>query len=533
MRQPSFYHAVIIRQGVKELSEKERIYIAIDLKSFYASVECRERNLDPLTTNLVVADASRTEKTICLAVSPSLKAFGIPGRPRLFQVVQRVRECNMERLNKAIHKGLAEKDRDGKYQFKGSSWNAEELDRDPGLEISYITAVPRMQTYMDYSTGIYNVYLKYISPEDIHVYSIDEVFIDATDYLDLYRMTAEELARKMILDVLHTTGITAAAGIGTNLYLAKTAMDIMAKHVPADENGVRIASLDERTYRKELWTHRPLTDFWRVGRGISKKLEENGLYTMGDIARISVSRDNYRNEDLLYRLFGVNAELLIDHAWGWEPVTMRHIKEYKPETSTLGSGQVLPCGYPYDKTRIVAREMTEHLVLDLVDKGLVTDQIVLTVSYDRNIPEGSSYAGPMGSDFYGRTVPKSAHGSVNLGKPTSSTKRITEKTLGLFDEIVNRSLLARKLYVTANHVVPKDSVPEIPEFQQLSLFTDYEQQEKQEREEKAELEKEQKLQEAMLSIKKKYGKNAVLKGLSFREGATERERNQEIGGHKA
>lgn len=515
------------------MAEKERSYIAIDLKSFYASVECQERKLDPLTTNLVVADESRTEKTICLAVSPSLKTHGIPGRPRLFQVVQKVKEVNMVRLNRAIHAGKVKKNQKGQYVFRDYSWNSAELEQDLSLGVSYITAVPRMQTYMDYSTRIYNVYLKYISPDDIHVYSIDEVFIDATDYLDLYKLTARELAIKMILDVLQTTGITATAGLGPNLYLAKVAMDIMAKHVPADENGVRIAKLDEYTYRKELWSHKPLTDFWRVGKGISKKLEEKGLYTMGDIARCSISKDYYRNEDMLYKLFGVNAELLIDHAWGWEPTTIDLIKQYKPENNSLGSGQVLQYGYPYEKTRIVVREMTEHLVLDLVAKGLVTDQIVLTINYDKDVLRGGSYTGSLEVDYYGRTVPKHAHASVNLGKFSSSTKLITEKTMELLDQIYDRRLNTRKIGIAANHVVARDSVPEKPQFEQLTLFTDYEKRQEEEAAEKEELAKEQKLQEAMLSIKNKFGKNAILKGLSFQEGATERERNQEIGGHKA
>lgn len=515
------------------MADTEHSYIAIDLKSFYASVECKERNLDPLTTNLVVADESRTEKTICLAVSPSLKACGIPGRPRLFQVVQKVKEINMARLNKAIHAGKAKKNDKGQYVFRDSSWNSQEILSDDSLELSYITAVPRMQTYMDYSTRIYNVYLKYISPDDIHVYSIDEVFIDATNYLDLYQMTARELAMKMILDVMNTTGITATAGLGSNLYLAKVAMDIMAKHVPADENGVRIAELDELTYRKELWTHTPLTDFWRVGKGISKKLEEKGIYTMGDIARCSISKDYYHNEDMLYKLFGVNAELLIDHAWGYEPTTIDLIKQYKPENNSVGAGQVLQCGYPYEKTKIVVREMAEHLVLDLVAKGLMTDQIVLTINYDKEILGKGTFTGNLETDYYGRTVPKHAHGSVNLGKYSSSTKLITEKTMELLDQIFDRRLCSRKIGITATRVVARDSVPEKPEFEQLDLFTDYTKREEEQEAEKEELEKEQKLQEAMLSIKKKFGKNAILKGLSFRDGATERERNQEIGGHRA
>lgn len=508
-------------------TEKERTYIAIDLKSFYASVECRERGLDPMTTNLVVADAKRTEKTICLAVSPSLKEYGIPGRPRLFEVVQRVREINAARRTGAP----------GQRLTKESYYDPEVRD-DPACALSYLIAPPRMALYMEYSTRIYHIYLKYIAPEDIHVYSIDEVFMDVTDYLNTYQLTPEELAMKMILDVLQTTGITATSGIGTNLYLSKVAMDIVAKHIPANSHGVRIARLNEMTYRKLLWTHEPLTDFWRVGKGYARKLQEAGLYTMGDIARCSIGRaQDYYNEELLYKMFGVNAELLIDHAWGWEPCTIAQIREYKPEFNSLGSGQVLPCPYDFAGGRMVVREMTELLVLDLVDKGLVTDQMVLTVGYDReNLTDPDRrrvYRGPVTSDRYGRRIPKHAHGTINLEGQTSSTRQITEAVMGLYDSIVNENLLVRRIHVTASHVVPEQSVQIWPSFEQLKLFTDYESQER-EREEKAqEREKEKKLQKAMIEIKKKYGKNAILKGTNLQEGATARDRNRQIGGHKA
>lgn len=487
-----------------------RTYIAIDLKSFYASVECVERNLDPLTTNLVVADKSRTEKTICLAVSPSLKSLGIPGRPRLFEVVQKVREANAEL---AIRNPKAKK-------------------------IQYLTAVPRMAKYMEYSTRIYGIYLKYIAPEDIHVYSIDEVFMDVTDYLATYKMTPKELAMTMITEILDTTGITATAGIGTNLYLAKVAMDIVAKHMPADERGVRISELDEISYRKLLWAHRPLTDFWRVGRGYAKKLEANGMFTMGDIARCSLGgpADLY-NEDLLYKLFGINAELLIDHAWGWEPCTIKDIKSYKPANNSISSGQVLHCAYYYDKTRIVVREMTDLLVLDLVDKGLVTDQIVLTIGYDidnfKNPEIVKKYKGKMSMDFYGRIMPEHAHGSVNLGRMTSSTTIIMNAVMELFDKIVDPDLMTRRINVTANHVTDETVEQEKDSFEQLDLFTDYAALEKQREEEKKSLEKEKAIQHAMLDIKKKFGKNAILKGTDLQEGATTIDRNNQIGGHKA
>lgn len=506
---------------------KKRTYFAIDLKSFYASVECMERGLDPMDTNLVVADASRTEKTICLAVSPSLKAYGISGRARLFEVVQKVRELNAERLCK-----LPER------TFSGVSFSDTELKASPSISLDYIIAPPRMSHYIEYSTRIYNIYLKYIAPEDIHVYSIDEVFVDATDYLYTYNLSARELATKMILDVLKTTGITASAGIGTNLYLCKVAMDIQAKHVPMDQNGVQIAELDEMSYRRLLWAHRPLTDFWRVGKGYARKLEEQGIFTMGDIARCSLGKPNeYYNEDLLYRLFGINAELLIDHAWGWEPCTIADIKAYKPSTNSIGSGQVLQCAYTFDKAKLIVREMTDLLVLDLVDKRLVTDQLVLTVGYDIenliNPKIKKLYHGAVTIDHYGRSVPKSAHGTTNLGRQTSSAKLIMDAVTELFERIVDENLLIRRVNITANHVVDERTVQKTDSFDQLDLFTDYAAERSKKEKEEAELEKEKKMQKAMLEIKKKYGKNAVLKGMNLEEGATTLDRNKQIGGHKA
>lgn len=509
------------------MEQNERAYIAIDLKSFYASVECVERGLDPLTTNLVVADASRTEKTICLAVSPSLKAYGIPGRARLFEVVERTREINAKRqLSAPGHK------------FTGSSYNDTELRAAPSLSLDYIAAQPRMAKYVEYSAHIYDIYLKYIAPEDIHVYSIDEVFIDATNYLATYGLTPRELAMRMILDVLGATGVTATAGIGTNLYLCKIAMDILAKRIPADENGVRIAELDELSYRRLLWTHTPLTDFWRVGRGYAKKLEENGLFTMGDVARCSLGRPNqYHNEELLYKLFGINAELLIDHAWGYEPCTIKDVKAYRPSTSSVCSGQVLQCPYTFEKARIVVREMAEAVALDLVDKELVTDQIMLMVGYDvTSLTDPvirASYRGPVVSDAYGRSVPKPAHGSLNLPLRTSSTKLIRDAVTELFDRILNRNLLVRRMTVGANRLSEDKSVKAEEGFEQLDLFTDYEAEQKRRERETAELDREKRGQRAMLAIKKRYGKNAILKGLNLEEGATARARNGQIGGHKA
>ncbi len=509
------------------MQQENRVYIAIDLKSFYASVECRERRLDPLTTNLVVADESRTEKTICLSVSPAMKAYGVPGRPRLFEVVQKVREANARRRIAAPGRVLT-----------GSSWDSNELNRFPERSISYITAPPRMALYMEYSTRIYNIYLKYIAPEDIHVYSIDEVFMDVTAYLGTYRLTARQLAAKMMQDVLQATGITATAGIGANLYLCKVAMDIVAKHIEPDQNGARIAELDETSYRRLLWNHRPLTDFWRVGKGYARKLEEHGIFTMGDVARCSVGKPNdYHNEELLYRLFGVNAELLIDHAWGWEPCTMAEIKAYKPAANSIGSGQVLQCPYDSGKAKLVVREMTDLLVLNLVDKGLVTDQMVLTVGYDiENLTDPDirkCYQGEIVTDRYGRKIPKHAHGTVNLDRKTSSTMLILDAVMDLYDRIIDHNLLVRRIYVTACHVTEESAAPEQPAFEQLDLFTDYQALEQKKQEEEAKLNREKQLQQAMLGIQKKYGKNAVLKGMNLEEGATARERNRQIGGHKA
>lgn len=495
-----------------------KAYIAIDLKSFYASVECVDRGLDPLDTNLVVADPTRTEKTICLAVSPSLKSYGIPGRARLFEAIQKVREINAQRRYKAP-----------KHSFTHESHFHSELKSDPSAELAFITAPPRMAHYMEVSTRIYNIYLKYIAPEDIHVYSIDEVFIDATDYLKTYGMTPRELTMKMVLDVLETTGITATAGIGTNLYLCKIAMDIYAKHCEPDKNGVRIAELDEMSYRKILWDHRPLTDFWRVGKGISKKLEQHGLYTMGDVARCSVGRESdYYNEDLLYKLFGVNAELLIDHAWGWEPTEISDIKSYRPESSSLSSGQVLQEPYEFSKARLVLKEMADLLSLELVSKRIVTDQIVLTVGYDIE-SLNKSYSGAVETDRYGRNIPKTAHSSENIGRYTSSTKLICETAMSLFDRIVDKNLLVRRMYIVANHIITEKDAEKESEYVQLDLFSDTKKQEAEENE----LKKEKDMQRAILKIKSKYGKNSIIKGMNLKEGATALERNRQIGGHKA
>ncbi len=502
------------------MQQQQRTYIAIDLKSFYASVECVDRGLDPLTTNLVVADVSRTEKTICLAVSPSLKAYGIAGRARLFEVVQRVRDVNNERKRAAG------------WRMTGKSYNDLQLKTHPDFELDYIAAPPRMAHYMEVSTKVYETYLKYIAPEDIHVYSIDEVFMDVTAYLKSYKMTAHELAIKMIRDVLKETGITATAGIGTNMYLCKVAMDIMAKKSPADKDGVRIAELDEMTYRQQLWDYRPLTKFWRVGHGIAERLAPYGIDTMGKLARMSI-----QNEGLLYRLFGVNAELLIDHAWGWEPCTMEAVKAYRPETNSFSSGQVLQSAYDWKKARVVVQEMADQTALDLVAKRLVTDQIVLTVGYDResltNPVIRAKYQGEITTDYYGRQVPKHAHGTANLARQTSSSKLIREAVLSLFDRIVNKDLLVRRLNLTVNHVVDESTVNAETVPQQLDLFTDYEALEKQRQEEQAKLDKERRMQEAQLAIKRRFGKNAILKGLNFEEGATAKERNEQIGGHKA
>ena len=500
---------------------KSRTCIAIDLKSFYASVECVDRGLNPLTTNLVVADESRTEKTICLAVSPSLKAYGIPGRARLFEVVQRVREVNGERLDRAPG-----------HRFRGKSSSAPELAKKPSLALDYIVAVPRMGRYMEVSSHIYGIYLRHVAPEDIHVYSIDEVFIDATAYLKLYNLTAREFTMKLIREVLAETGITATAGIGTNLYLCKVAMDIVAKHIPADKDGVRIAELDEQSYRETLWTHRPLTDFWRVGHGYARRLESRGMRTMGDVARMSVN-----NEDVLYRLFGINAELLIDHAWGWEPVTLAEIKAYRPENNSLSSGQVLKEPYDFAKAKIVVKEMTDQLALSLIEKHLVADQLILTVGYDvANFatPElRRKYKGEIHVNHYGREVPKGVHGSVSFGRHTASSVLMVEAAAEIFDRVVDPALLVRRITVAANHVLNEadaDRKPSGPE--QPDLFTDGAELAKRQAEEESARNREKRLQNAILDIKHKLGRNAILKGMSLLEGATAKERNKQVGGHR-
>ena len=492
-----------------------KIYVAIDLKSFYASVECRERKLDPLTTNLVVADRSRTEKTVCLAVTPALKSYGISGRSRLFEVIQKVKEVNAERRYKSPQKRLTEK-----------SINALELESNPSLELDFIIAPPRMGLYMQYSQKIYEIYLKYFAPEDIFSYSIDEIFCDITNYLPTYKMTARELVTKVIQDVYENTGITATAGIGTNMYLCKIAMDIVAKKVKANKQGVRIAGLDEKTYRKYLWNHRPLTDFWRIGKGIATNLEKHGMFTMGDVARTSIN-----NEELLYKLFGVNAELIIDHAWGWEPCTIEYVKAYKPSSNSICSGQVLHCPYDYEKTKLIVKEMTELLTLDLVKKRLVTNQIVLDIGYDvenlKNAVIFNSYKGEIAEDRYGRKIPKHAHGTKNIDHYTSSTKVIISAVSELYDEIINKNLLVRRITVTANKVINENDVKSST-FEQINLFTNQKKMEENRKKEKSE----KKIQEAMIEIKNKYGKNAIIKGMNLEDGGTTIERNRQIGGHK-
>ena len=491
---------------------KTRIYVAIDLKSFYASVECKERGLDPIKTNLVVADSSRTEKTICLAVSPSLKSYGIPGRARLYEVIQKVDQINEQRKRKAP-----------KGKFTGSSYDEETLANNNDLELSYIIAPPRMAYYMKYSTDIYNIYLKWFSEEDIYVYSIDEVFIEITNYLKTYKIKAKELITKVIKDVYINTGITATAGIGTNLYLCKIAMDIVAKHVKPNEDGVRIAELDEITYRKMLWNHTPITDFWRVGNGYRKRLERHNIYTMGDIAKISI-----QNEELLYKIFGINAELLIDHSWGYEPVTIQDIKKYKPNINSISSGQVLHCPYNYEETKTIIKEMTELLTLELVQKKLITSQIVLTICYDiENLIDfkiSKLYKGEIEEDRYGRKIPKTAHGTINLEHKTSSTKQITEAVIKLYEKIINKKLLTRKIYIVANNVINEKKIEKENQYEQINIFTNYKQQEK----EQAEKE----IQKAILKIKRKYGKNAIIKGMNLQKEGTTIDRNKQIGGHK-
>jgi len=515
------------------MSEKVRQYVAIDAKSFYASVECVERHLNPLTTNLVVADESRTEKTICLAVSPSLKAHKVSGRARLFEVIQRIREVNRERLNAGIRSGAIQRDPETKrYHFSSASFDAEAIESDPTLEVSYIIAPPRMRLYEEYSSRIYATYLKYVAPEDIIVYSIDEVFIDVTDYLRTYGMTAHELTMTMVRDVLYNTGITATAGIGTNLFLAKIAMDIEAKKAKPDKDGVRIAELDEMSFREKLWTHRPLTDFWRIGGGISRKLEALQLFTMGDVARASLDPVM---ENILYKTFGINAELIIDHAWGWEPVTVDVIKQYRPSTTSLSSGQVLHCPYDFEKGRLIVREMTELLVLDLVRKRVVTKQIVLDIGYDRESlvgDRGKKYTGPVAMDHYGRLVPKHAHGTGNLDYYTSSTHAIMEAVLSVYDKVVHKDMLIRRVNIAACNLIPENEIPD-DKPEQLDMFTDYEALDREKKARKAAEEKERKLQRVTLSIQDRFGKNAMLKGMNLVEGGTTIERNGQIGGHKA
>lgn len=519
----------LILLGMEQENATQRTYAAIDLKSFYASVECMELGLDPLATNLVVADKSRTEKTICLAVSPSLKSYGISGRARLFEVIQQVKKINAKRKRNAPQ-----------GRFTGSSSNDEELKAHPELKLDYIVARPRMALYVQRSTEIYEIYLRHVAPEDIHVYSIDEVFIDITGYLRTSGMSAREFTRMLVSEVFKQTGITATAGIGTNLYLAKIAMDIVAKHMPADLYGTRIAELDELGYRRALWDHRPLTDFWRIGHGYARKLDQIGLGTMGDIARCSLGDpDARKNEDLLYELFGVNAELLIDHAWGWEPCTMEDIKAYRPETNSMGTGQVLQHPYDYEKTRLVVHEMAEQLSLDLVEKRLVTDQLVLNVNYDisnlDHTATGGSFDGEVVTDWYGRKAPKHAHGTVHLEQYSSSSRHIAEALLGLFDEIINPKLFTRRINITACNVISEEAAINATNEadEQLSLLVDYESQKKQESAKQAALEEERRRQEAILAARKRFGKNAVLKGMNLQEGATQTSRNQQIGGHRA
>lgn len=494
----------------------DKVYIAIDLKSFYASVECVVRGLNPLTTNLVVADSSRTEKTVCLAVSPSLKQYGISGRARLYEVIEKVKEINAQRKMNASN-----------HIFTCTSYDDTALQKNKDLELSYIIAPPRMKYYMEYSIKIIEIYLKWFSIEDMFVYSIDEVFIDITKYLNTYKMTPRELVTKIIKNVYDETGITATAGIGTNLYLCKIAMDIVAKHTQPDKYGVRIAGLDEITYRKYLWGHKPLTDFWRVGKGISKKLEQNGMFTMGDVARMSE-----KNEELLYKLFGINAELLIDHAWGYEPCTIESVKSYKPVTNSISSGQVLHCPYDYEKTKLIVKEMTELLTLDLVRKKLITSKLVLTIGYDvdnlTNPEISKSYEGKITLDHYGRKIPKNAHGTINVDHKTSSTKIITDAVMELYERIIDKRLLVRRVNITAEDVVNEDDYNNIKDFEQLNLFIDYNKKEKELKKEKLERE----LQKAVLNIKSKYGKNSIIKGMNLQEGGTTIERNGQVGGHK-
>ncbi len=498
----------------------DRVYAAIDLKSFFASVECRKRNLNPLTTNLVVADNTRTEKTICLAISPSMKAYGLPGRARLFEVMQKVKNVNNGRRMLAHNK-----------TFSGKSYNDIELKKDKNLELDYIIAPPHMASYMEYSTKIYNIYLKYISSEDIFPYSIDEVFCDLTSYINTYKLSPRELVTKIIKDIYDTTGITATAGIGTNLFLCKVAMDIVAKHVEPNSYGVRIAELDERSFREKLWNHKPITDFWRVGKGYAKRLEKYRMFTMGDVARCSVE-----NEDLLYKIFGVNAELLIDHSWGWECATIKSVKECKPENRSLCSGQVLHCPYDYDQTKLIIKEMADEITLDMVEKHFVTDMLVLTIEYDienlKNAKYSKFYNGEIKEDRYGRRVPKPAHGTFRLENKTFSTRIISNGFVQLFDRIINKNLLVRKIYLTVGNLTDENELKKVEKYEQVNLFTNYGELAKKEEEERIKLEKEHKIQSAIIGIKNKYGKNAIIKGMDLEESATTIQRNGQIGGHQ-
>lgn len=498
----------------------DRVYAAIDLKSFFASVECRKRNLNPLTTNLVVADNTRTEKTICLAISPSMKAYGLPGRARLFEVMQKVKNVNNGRRMLAHNK-----------TFSGKSYNDIELKKDKNLELDYIIAPPHMASYMEYSTKIYNIYLKYISSEDIFPYSIDEVFCDLTSYINTYKLSPRELVTKIIKDIYDTTGITATAGIGTNLFLCKVAMDIVAKHVEPNSYGVRIAELDERSFREKLWNHKPITDFWRVGKGYAKRLEKYRMFTMGDVARCSVE-----NEDLLYKIFGVNAELLIDHSWGWECATIKSVKECKPENRSLCSGQVLHCPYDYDQTKLIIKEMADEITLDMVEKHFVTDMLVLTIEYDienlKNAEYSKFYNGEIKEDRYGRRVPKPAHGTFRLENKTFSTRIISNGFVQLFDRIINKNLLVRKIYLTVGNLTDENELKKVEKYEQVNLFTNYGELAKKEEEERIKLEKEHKIQSAIIGIKNKYGKNAIIKGMDLEESATTIQRNGQIGGHQ-
>ena len=500
------------------MGQQKRYYAAIDLKSFYASVECRERGLDPLLSNLVVADEERTEKTICLAVSPSLKALGIPGRARLFEVISKVRIANKKR------------ERALRGSFSGKSYLSYALEADPSLAIDFLIARPRMNLYMTYSAMVYQIYLRYLAPEDIHVYSIDEVLLDLTTYLQGYRQTPRDIVGAIMEDIFKEMGLTATAGIGTNLYLCKVAMDIMAKHVLPDEKGRRIAELDERSYKEQLWTHKPLTDFWRVGQGYTRKLEKHGMHTMGDVARMSLS-----HEDLLYDLFGINAELLIDHAWGVEPCTMEAIKAYEPEDKSISRGQVLSCPYGFTQGRLIVQEMADLLSLDLLKKKLLTDQLVLTVGYDiENLQKDSSYTGEVKKDRYGRKVPHHAHGTGHLPSPSSSTKEVVALALKLYDELVDKNLTIRRVTLSAEKLISEEEAPKsaAPAFEQLDLFTDYEAREKERKAKEEGEKKEKKAQEAALLVQRRFGKNALLKGMNLQEGATTRVRNETVGGHR-